>query len=141
MTPERLFDALWAQASESRNDNGRVQRVFWPSERYAFDFDNDFKGWRQFDTDQDAPHFGFWTRAATFQTLTYCEGDVTLVTCDDVKGYNAEIDDACRFYRAAAAFITYDGEPGHMTRTEYHEDRAEHFHPSWAAPASGRARA
>ena len=31
-------------------------------------------------------------------TLTYAEGDVTLVICPGAEHYNAEIKDACEFY-------------------------------------------
>jgi hypothetical protein len=76
-------------------------------ERYVFDFDDDFRaaGWLQFDTNQDAWYFGVWVNPKTFQTLTYAEGDVTLVLCRDAEHYNAEIRDACDFYGEGFQFL------------------------------------
>src|SRR5438132_508470 len=83
------------------NDGGdkQIRRAFLPSERYGVDFAEDFKaeGWEQFDTDQDAHYFGVWVNRGRLQTLTYAEGDWTLVTCSDREHYNAEISDAIKF--------------------------------------------
>ena len=68
---------------------GRViQRAFRPSERYVVDFaDNRTQeGWMQFDTNQDAPYYGVWVNPAKLQTLSYAEGDWSLVTCENKNG-------------------------------------------------------
>jgi hypothetical protein len=83
------------------NERGNtVIRRNHSTERYRWDFDDDFRkdGWLQFDTDQDAWYFGVWVNPRTFRTFSYAEGDMTLVICPDAAHYNAEIEDACKFY-------------------------------------------
>jgi hypothetical protein len=95
------------------NDSGNtVVRRHRDAERYLFDFDDDFRaaGWKQFDTDQDAWYFGVWVNPKTLRTLTYAEGDVTLVVCSNAEHYNAEIKDACEFYGEGYEFIACDME-------------------------------
>lgn len=83
------------------NERGnRVCRWFRPADRYEVDFADDFnvEGWLQFDTDQDASYFGVWVNPRDFRTLTYAEGDWTLVECPTKESYLEEIRDAIRFY-------------------------------------------
>jgi len=130
MTPERLmergvFTMNWMNLRGNNVDSGN-----WSDERYAFDFDDSFrKEWKQFDTSQDAWYYGFWTRKATLQTFSYCEGDVCLVTCPDAEHYNAEIRSAMEFHEPTPAFVAIDVERGPMLGrvTEYFEDREEHL--------------
>ena len=44
------------------------------TERYLFDFDDDFRGagWLQFDTDQDAWYYGVWVNPKTLRTPDVC---------------------------------------------------------------------
>jgi hypothetical protein len=39
-----------------------------------------------------------WVDPFRREVLTYCEGDVTLVTCPTEESYMAELDDAASFY-------------------------------------------
>lgn len=53
------------------------------SDRYPFDFSKEFKrGWKQYDTRQDAHYYGVWYNPESMQALEYCEGDVYLMTCE-----------------------------------------------------------
>ena len=72
----------------------------------------DFKseGWEQFDTDQDAAYFGVWVNKSKFLTLTYAEGDWTLVECHDKDHFNAEVLDAIKFYGEGFIFKAIDFE-------------------------------
>ena len=117
--------ALLDREPGTENERGNtVHRMFLPSERYVVDFAEDFKSgwWEQFDTDQDAPYFGVWVSIGQWVTLTYAEGDWTLVRCPDIAHYNAEIANMIRFYgegRIALA-IGADG-----SATTYRQDRSK----------------
>lgn len=111
---------------ETREVNERgntVYRVFFPAERYLIDFAEDFTetGWEQFDTDQDAHYFGVWVNRRLRSTLTYAEGDWTLVECPDDAHYEAEIHDAIAFYGEGRIALVIDSDGG---ATEYRQDRS-----------------
>jgi len=102
---------LFAGAEEETNARGnRVRRAFARTERYVIDAAEDFaaEGWEQFDTDQDAPYFGFWVNARRRETLTYAEGDWIHVACPTAASYNAEIADAIAFYAEGWTVKTLD---------------------------------
>jgi hypothetical protein len=56
-----------------------------------YPFDEHLKGWEQFDTPQDASYYGVWTSVDRKATVSYTEGDVTLVVAPDEKSFKAEI--------------------------------------------------
>ncbi len=91
-----------------------VYRWFCPSERYVVDFAEDYsaEGWKQYDTDQDAAYFGVWVNPKTLQTLSYAEGDWSLVECADVAAFNAEIESMNSFYGEGFIFKAYDMQGG-----------------------------
>lgn len=137
MEINELLEALFADAEkkpigrmvgeEIVQKEGRViQRAFGESERYAVDFaDNRTKeGWMQFDTEQDAWYYGVWVNPAKLQTLTYAEGDWSLVTCESKEWYNAELEDMCRFHDEGFEAKVID-ETGQMT--VFRQDRAKFF--------------
>jgi hypothetical protein len=118
-------DNLKASAAQPVCDNERgntIYRAFLPSERYRIDFADDFtaEGWLQFDTDQDAEYFGVWVNPVSFRTLTYAEGDWSIVECHDAGHYNSEVADAIRFYGEGFEFKTVGPEG----ITEYRQDRS-----------------
>jgi len=80
----------------------RIYRAHADSERYEIDFAPDFtsQGWAQFDTDQDAHYFGVWVNWAQMRTLTYAEGDWSLVECENREQYLAEVRGMIEFYGA-----------------------------------------
>lgn len=83
------------------NERGNaIHRMHHHTERYLVDFADEFsrEGWEQFDTDQDAWYFGVWVNPKTKTTLTYCEGDWSVVDCPTVESYNAEIQSMIEFY-------------------------------------------
>jgi hypothetical protein len=106
------------------NDNGNLLHdAFLPEDRYIVDFAPDFtsEGWMQFDTNEDAHYFGVWMNPSKRLTLTYAEGDWTLVWCPDAAGYNAEVLHACEFYGTAVGFKSIDLE--RKTETWFIQDR------------------
>ena len=119
---ERIKNADAASKNGQEND---VFRAFLPSERYIIDFADDFttEGWLQFDTDQDAEYFGVWVNPSTLQTLTYAEGDWTLVCCQDVEHYNAEVRDAINFY--GEGYVAKGFDPANNSMTIWVQDREE----------------
>ena len=102
----------------------QVFRSFHHAARYLWDFHicTKEKGWRQYDTDQDAWYFGVWVHPERRIILTYAEGDVTVVKCTSEASYHAELASMAEFYGPPPpAFITFDYPSG--KRTEYYDTR------------------
>ncbi len=110
--------------TETNKRGNAVKRINFSANRYIIDFADDFRaeGWEQFDTDQDAEYFGFWINKATRQTLTYCEGDWIFVQCPDDARFNAEIEDAIRFF--GEGFIAMALE-ANGAKTTYRQSREQ----------------
>jgi hypothetical protein len=112
-------------ADAGLNQRGnQIHRLFMPDERYLIDFAPDFaaEGWQQFDTDQDAHYFGVWMNPKHRLTLTYAEGDWSLVECPDDAHYNAEVRNCCEFYGDGRIARVIDPAAG--TVTDLVQDRA-----------------
>ena len=104
---------------EVNNRGNSVFRSFRSTERYQFDFKlcTTAKGWKQYDTEQDAWYFGVWVHPEKRFILTYAEGDITLVECPTEESYHAELKHMAEFYGAPPpAFITIEPETGVITR-------------------------
>ena len=101
----------------------RIYRTFAPAGRYIIDFADDFHsdGWQQFDTDQDAEYFGVWLNPARLMTLTYAEGDWSLIECENREHYLAEVQSAIDFY--GEGFIAKSIDESGIT--VYRQDRQE----------------
>ena len=62
-------------------------------ERYYYDERlTPSKGWKQYDTDQDAWYFGVWVNVERREIVTYAEGDESLTTCPTLESFKAELD-------------------------------------------------
>lgn len=120
------FEAMMRRQDTRTNARGNtIHDMFLPSERYIIDFATDFtsEGWAQYDTDQDASYFGVWVNVEKRLTLTYAEGDWSLVVCADDDALKAELDDMEKFYGPLPpCAISYDVDG---TRTEYFDTRPE----------------
>jgi len=120
----KLLLKVLKQATDcSTKDGCDVKRMFYPSSRYKVDFAKDFnsEGWKQFDTNQDAPYFGVWVNPKQFFSLTYCEGDWTLVECHNRERYNREMRCLCDCYSDGVIATVYgDGQ-----KTVIKQDRSE----------------
>ena len=66
--------------------------------RYPFDAVLCKEGWEQFDTHQDANYFGVWVHYEKLQTITYCEGDISLVCCKTNEDHVQEVKEMESFY-------------------------------------------
>jgi hypothetical protein len=89
-------------------------------DRYYYDFEA-LKGWRQFDTSQDAWYFGVWVNICERMTFTYAEGDRTLVICPTLESFKAELANAAEFYGPPPAAVRAIGQDGSVT--EYIDSR------------------
>lgn len=124
-----VTDPYWRLARSERgswrNERGNLVRDLTPRRisgtRYQFDEmlawpGAKYTGWAQYDTDQDAEYFGVWVNVEKRMTLTYAEGDVTLVYCPTVESFRAEMKDAARFYGPPPpAFIVIDRDAKSIT--------------------------
>jgi hypothetical protein len=73
-------------------------------------------GWRQYDTSQDAWYFGVWYHTGRRVTVTYAEGDETIVVCHTEEAWKAELREMAEFYgEPPPAFRTIDTETGQVT--------------------------
>lgn len=113
--------------TDATKDGCAIYTRFFSSERYGIDFADDFtsEGWLQFDTDQDAPYFGVWVNPRLFLTLTYAEGDWSLVECPDRERYNRVINTMIEFYGEGFVAIAIDIDA--KTKTTYRQDRTEFY--------------
>ncbi|GAH03633.1 unnamed protein product [marine sediment metagenome] len=101
-----------------------VERSFRDTERYQFDFKlcTSKKGWKQFDTSQDAWYFGVWVHPGKREIVTYAEGDITVVKCPTEESYHAELKSMAEFYGPPPpAFTTVDYPTGKITK--YYDTR------------------
>lgn len=95
-------------------------------ERYQFDFNEctPDKGWEQYDTDQDAWYFGVWIHREKRMTVTFAEGDFSVVTCPTSESFRAEIEGMNEFYGDPPAHTkAIDTETGQVTH--YIQERPE----------------
>lgn len=122
-TVKQIEEWLRRKPAERTRLNHKIHRAFLQTHRYVVDFAEDFntEGWQQFDTSQDAHYFGFWVNPVKLITLTYAEGDWSLVVCENIEQYNKEIQSAIDFYEEGFIAITY-GDEG---RTVYRQDRTK----------------
>lgn len=129
LTTLRSAPLKWtnSRGAEIREINLRMTGVdpYGEIDRYAFDFGGPLKeGWEQYDTDQDAYYFGVWVNLKTRETLTYSEGDWTLVSCANDEILRAELAHAAEFYgNPPPAMVAIDTETGQVT--EYYSKRPE----------------
>ena len=117
MSVAKIVKRLRRTGEPSTTEHGSpIYRAFRDSERYEVDFAPDFtpEGWLQFDTSSDAHYFGVWVNPHTLETLTYAEGDWSLVDAPNAEAYNAEIRSMIEFY-AKRVGLPARWERGEMT--------------------------
>jgi len=101
----------------------KIKRWFQDVDRYHFDFGecSSKLGWKQWDTDQDASYYGVWVHPEKLQVMTYAEGDVSLLTCDDREKFREELKRMADFYGDPPPMaIGYDDSG---VKTEYYDER------------------
>jgi hypothetical protein len=112
----------------------RIKTEFAPGDRYYYDFRllTYAKGWAQVDTQQDASYYGTWTNPDERKIFCYCEGDLTLTTCDTEDEYRQEIKRMVDWNKEAGYWKGID--PG--LKPEFREKfvklgLAEYLHPEY----------
>jgi len=77
------------------------QTFFESIDRYAFDFDmcKPSKGFAQLDTSEDASYFGNWVNFREYKIVSYCEGDITIETCENVQEFKELLKKTVDFYK------------------------------------------
>jgi hypothetical protein len=74
------------------------------ADRYKFDFSEEYRrGWKQYDTRQDAWYYGVWYNPVSMQTLCYAEGDIYLNTCEAWKEFLVEMKGMDSFHGSVPA--------------------------------------
>lgn len=73
---------------------------FSPAGRYLYDFGacTSQRGWAQFDSEQDASYYGNWINPAKRMWFSYCEGDTTLVICDNDTEFVSYVRESVEWY-------------------------------------------
>ena len=121
---------VWLRGQEpEKSANGIVYRGFNPTGRYVIDFALDFKGWTQYDTDQDAAYFGVWIHRTDLLVLTYAEGDWTLKVCETQLQFHKEIKSMNEFYGEGTECTVIDNAA--QTITTFRQDRVELTDEFW----------
>ena len=102
------------EVNERRNT---IERSWRDTERYEFDFKlcTREKGWKQFDTTQDAWYFGVWVHPEKCEIITYAEGDITRVICPTEESFHAELKSMAQFYGEPPPAFTVIGTNGQVT--------------------------
>jgi hypothetical protein len=59
--------------------------------RYPYDSALCRLGWAQLDSTSGAPWFGQWACPVRLRLFSYCEGDTTLIKCDTIAEFAAEV--------------------------------------------------
>ena len=92
-------------------------------DRYHFDFEEctEARGFKQYDTEQDASYFGIWVDVGRRLTVTYAEGDLAVVVCPSEDGLRAELASMAAFYGKAPPFAIGISEDGSVTH--YYDER------------------
>lgn len=93
-----LVDGFKATEVSTTERGDPVHRWFLPGDRYRYDEKLLPLGWKQWDTDQDAPYFGIWVHPTKYQVVTYAEGDVSQTFCETAARFRAELRAMERFY-------------------------------------------
>jgi hypothetical protein len=92
------------------------------SNRYHFDFGPcSGNGWRQYDTKQDASYFGVWVHIEKRMTVTFSEGDLSVVVCPTIETFRAELEDAAKTYGDPPPAFKAIADDG--TVTHYFDER------------------
>lgn len=88
----------------------KIDRYHRPGDRYEYDFNRCSyrSGWAQLDTSQDAWYYGNWVNPITLELMSYCEGDVTHIRCDDESDFKIALADTIRWQRDNQSFKGID---------------------------------
>jgi tRNA G10 N-methylase Trm11 len=79
----------------------KKETFFESIDRYAFDFDmcKPSKGFAQLDTSEDASYYGNWVNFKDYKIVSYCEGDITIETCENKEEFKELLKKTVDFYK------------------------------------------
>jgi hypothetical protein len=119
----KLPSEAFFRCLHTNNQGNQVDCYFWSGDRYYFDQACPPKdGWIQYDTSQDAWYFGSWVNVKERKTVTYCEGDIYIVTCPTIESFKAELADMQRVYGDPPPMaVAFDADG---TKTVYYDENA-----------------
>lgn len=88
----------------------QTESFFIDGDRYMFDFgDCSFKnGFSQLDTSQDSSYFGMWANPFILKIVSYCEGDVSIDTCDNDEEFIKRIKEIKAYYNDVGYSFSID---------------------------------
>ena len=102
----------------------KTQRTFYTErDRYHYDFGvcSREKGWKQYDTDQDAWYFGVWVHPELLEIVTYAEGDEIRQICESKEELKAELERMAGCYGNPPPSFTSINQDGSVT--QYYDER------------------
>ncbi len=87
--------------------------------RYSFDFGhcrlND--GWAQLDTEQDFSHYGNWAHPERLHIVSFAEGDITVIKCEDSDEFRNRIEEIAAFHIGMDGRFSID--PGNNPKDDW----------------------
>ena len=88
----------------------KTEKTFCNSDRYIFDWNycNFKKGFAQIDTTEDASYFGNWINFKSLELITYCEGDLTVIKCENIEEFKNQLLKVVSWYKKNKSFIGID---------------------------------
>ncbi len=96
------FIELALKEAPRMNEYGNsIHHIFlMDCDRYHFDFEecSSSKGFKQYDTEQDAWYFGVWVCIEKRMTVVYAEGDLYVTTCPTPESFRQELSGMERAY-------------------------------------------
>ena len=87
-----------------------IQKSFANCDRFIFDFNycHFKKGYAQLDTTEDAHYFGNWVNFKSLELITYCEGDLTVIKCENIEEFKNQLLKVVSWYKKNKSFIGID---------------------------------
>ena len=79
----------------------KKETFFESIDRYVFDFTmcKPSKGYAQLHTSDDAWYYGNWVNFREYKIVSYCEGDITIETCENKKEFKELLKKTVNFYK------------------------------------------
>ena len=123
MTYDQIIKRFCDKVEERENSTIHTGFTFNGS-RYIFDWKlcDPTRGWKQYDTYQDAPYFGTWVNLNELATCCYCEGDIIVKIMKTQQAMKEELDRMAECYGDPPAWCTtINTDTG--TVTKYYDTR------------------
>ena len=123
---QRTYEAKFGITEEIDHQDYKGFRAFtFSGSRYIFDDVLLDRGFKQYDTDQDAWYFGCWVHLTEFVTVSYAEGDISVRKYRNAKIFKKELQRMNDFYGdPPPAFVSLSSDSnGNFVRTNHYQPR------------------